>query len=401
MEEVTGMAQPSRRMAQLGPYLFSAIGAKVRELRAKGVQVISLGIGDPDVPTPDPVVLELVRAATDVHDPDRFRYGSDWPLDAFPNAVAQYYRHRFGVELDPKSEIVPLIGSKEGIAHIALCYLDPGDVALVPEPGYPVYKIGALLALAQSYPMPLLADRNWTPDFSAIPSEVLKRAKLLWLNYPNNPTAACVTLDFFAEVVAFARQHNLLICHDAAYVDITYDGYAAPSILQVPGAKEVAIEFGSLSKPFAMTGWRIGWAVGNPEAVRLLATVKDNIDSGIFRPIQRAGAKALQLFCQDPSIIRPVVDTYQRRRDFVVQALRRAGIPVEAPKGTLYVWAPIPDGFADSQEFATFLLERAHVAVTPGGGYGPAGEGFFRISLTYPDAIISEAMERIGAALKG
>jgi LL-diaminopimelate aminotransferase len=388
-------------MAQLGPYLFSAIGAKVRELRAKGVQVISLGIGDPDVPTPDPVVLELVRAVTDVHDPDRFRYGSDWPLDAFPNAVAEYYRHRFGVELDPKSEIVPLIGSKEGIAHIALCYLDPGDVALVPEPGYPVYKIGALLALAESYPMPLLADRNWTPDFSAIPSEVLKRAKLLWLNYPNNPTAACVTLDFFAEVVAFARQHGLLICHDAAYVDITYDGYVAPSILQVPGAKEVAIEFGSLSKPFAMTGWRIGWAVGNPEAVRLLATVKDNIDSGIFRPIQRAGAKALQLFCQDPSIIRPVVDTYQRRRDFVVQALRRAGIPVEAPKGTLYVWAPIPDGFANSQEFATFLLERAHVAVTPGGGYGPAGEGFFRISLTYPDAIISEAMERIGAALKG
>jgi LL-diaminopimelate aminotransferase len=395
------MAQSSRRMAQLGPYLFSAIGAKVRELRAKGVQVISLGIGDPDVPTPDPVVLELVRAATDVHDPDRFRYGSDWPLDAFPNAVAEYYRHRFGVELDPKSEIVPLIGSKEGIAHIALCYLDPGDVALVPEPGYPVYKIGALLALAESYPMPLLADRNWTPDFSAIPSEVLKRAKLLWLNYPNNPTAACVTLDFFAEVVAFARQHGLLICHDAAYVDITYDGYVAPSILQVPGAKEVAIEFGSLSKPFAMTGWRIGWAVGNSEAVRLLATVKDNIDSGIFRPIQRAGAKALQLFCQDPSIIRPVVDTYQRRRDFVVQALRRAGIPVEAPKGTLYVWAPIPDGFANSQEFATFLLERAHVAVTPGGGYGPAGEGFFRISLTYPDAIISEAMERIGAALKG
>lgn len=395
------MAQSSRRMAQLGPYLFSAIGAKVRELRAKGVQVISLGIGDPDVPTPDPVVLELVRAATDVHDPDRFRYGSDWPLDAFPNAVAEYYRHRFGVELDPKSEIVPLIGSKEGIAHIALCYLDPGDVALVPEPGYPVYKIGALLALAESYPMPLLADRNWTPDFSAIPSEVLKRAKLLWLNYPNNPTAACVTLDFFAEVVAFARQHGLLICHDAAYVDITYDGYVAPSILQVPGAKEVAIEFGSLSKPFAMTGWRIGWAVGNSEAVRLLATVKDNIDSGIFRPIQRAGAKALQLFCQDPSIIRPVVDTYQRRRDFVVQALRRAGITVEAPKGTLYVWAPIPDGFANSQEFATFLLERAHVAVTPGGGYGPAGEGFFRISLTYPDAIISEAMERIGAALKG
>lgn len=394
------MPKPSQRMEKLGPYLFSAIGAKVRELKAKGIQVISLGIGDPDVPTPDPIVLELIRSVTDVNDPDRFRYGSDWPLDVFPKAVAEYYRKRFGVEIDPQSEVVPLIGSKEGIAHIALCYLDPGDVALVPEPGYPVYKIGALLALAESYPMPLLSERNWTPNFSAIPSDVLKRAKLLWLNYPNNPTAACVTLEFFEEAVAFAKEHGLLICHDAAYVDITYDGYVAPSILQVPGAKEVAIEFGSLSKPFAMTGWRIGWAVGNPEAVRLLATVKDNIDSGIFRPIQRAGAKALQLWCQDPSIIRPVVDTYQRRRDFVLRALREAGIQVETPKGSLYIWAPIPDGFSNSQEFATFLLEQAHVAITPGGGYGPAGEGYFRISLTYPDSVIAEAVERIVDALK-
>jgi len=394
------MLKPSQRMEKLGPYLFSAIGAKVRELKAKGIQVISLGIGDPDVPTPDPIVLELIRSVTDVNDPDRFRYGSDWPLDVFPKAVAEYYRKRFGVEVDHQSEFVPLIGSKEGIAHIALCYLDPGDVALVPEPGYPVYKIGALLALAESYSMPLLPEKNWTPVFSAIPSDVLKRAKLLWLNYPNNPTAACVPLDFFAEAVAFAKEHGLLICHDAAYVDITYDGYVAPSILQVPGAKEVAIEFGSLSKPFAMTGWRIGWAVGNPEAVRLLATVKDNIDSGIFRPIQRAGAKALQIWCQDPSIIRPVVDTYQRRRDFVLKALKESGIQAPTPKGSLYIWAPIPDGFSNSQEFATFLLERAHVAVTPGGGYGPAGEGYFRISLTYPDSVIAEAMERIVDALK-
>ncbi len=394
------MPKPSQRMEKLGPYLFSAIGAKVRELKAKGIQVISLGIGDPDVPTPDPIVLELIRSVTDVNDPDRFRYGSDWPLDVFPKAVAEYYRKRFGVEIDPQSEVVPLIGSKEGIAHIALCYLDPGDVALVPEPGYPVYKIGALLALAESYPMPLLPERNWTPNFSAIPSDVLKRAKLLWLNYPNNPTAACVSLEFFEEAVAFAKEHGLLICHDAAYVDITYDGYVAPSILQVPGAKEVAIEFGSLSKPFAMTGWRIGWAVGNPEAVRLLATVKDNIDSGIFRPIQRSGAKALQLWCQDPSIIRPVVDTYQRRRDFVLKSLREAGIQAETPKGSLYIWAPIPEGFSNSQEFATFLLERAHVAVTPGGGYGPAGEGYFRISLTYPDSVMVEAVERIVDALK-
>ena len=394
------MPKPSQRMEKLGPYLFSAIGAKVRELKAKGIQVISLGIGDPDVPTSDPIVLELIRSVTDVNDPDRFRYGSDWPLDVFPKAVAEYYRKRFGVEVDPQSEVVPLIGSKEGIAHIALCYLDPGDVALVPEPGYPVYKIGALLALAESYSMPLLPERNWTPNFSAIPSDVLKRAKLLWLNYPNNPTAACVTLEFFEEAVAFAKEHGLLVCHDAAYVDITYDGYVAPSILQVPGAKEVAIEFGSLSKPFAMTGWRIGWAVGNPEAVRLLATVKDNIDSGIFRPIQKASAKALQLWCQDPSIIRPVVDTYQRRRDFVLKALREEGIQASTPKGSLYIWAPIPEGFSNSQEFATFLLERAHVAVTPGGGYGPAGEGYFRVSLTYPDSVIAEAMERIVDALK-
>jgi LL-diaminopimelate aminotransferase len=394
------MPKPSQRMEKLGPYLFSAIGAKVRELKAKGIQVISLGIGDPDVPTPDPIVLELIRSVTDVNDPDRFRYGSDWPLDVFPKAVAEYYRKRFGVEVDHQSEVVPLIGSKEGIAHIALCYLDPGDVALVPEPGYPVYKIGALLALAESYPTPLLPEKNWTPVFSAIPSDVLKRAKLLWLNYPNNPTAACVTLEFFEEAVAFAKEHGLLICHDAAYVDITYDGYVAPSILQVPGAKEVAIEFGSLSKPFAMTGWRIGWAVGNPEAVRFLATVKDNIDSGIFRPIQRAGAKALQLWCQDPSIIRPVVDTYQRRRDFVLKGLKEACIQAPTPKGSLYIWAPIPDGFSNSQEFATFLLERAHVAVTPGGGYGPAGEGYFRVSLTYPDSVIAEAMERIVDALK-
>ncbi|MCS7192911.1 MAG: LL-diaminopimelate aminotransferase [Armatimonadetes bacterium] len=393
------MPKPSQRMDKLGPYLFSAIGAKVRELKAKGFKVLSLGIGDPDVPTPDPIVLELIRAVTDVNDHDRFRYGSDWPLDVFPKAVAQYYRKRFGVELDPNSEVVPLIGSKEGIAHIALCYLDPGDIALVPEPGYPVYKIGSLLALAEGYSMPLRPERNWTPDFSSIPSEVLKRAKLLWLNYPNNPTASCVNLEFFAEAVEFAREYGLLICHDAAYVDITYDGYVAPSILQIPKAKEVAIEFGSLSKPFAMTGWRIGWAVGNAEAIKLLATVKDNIDSGIFRPIQRAGAKALQIWCQDPSIVQPLIETYQRRRDFVVNALRRLEIPVQAPKGSLYIWSPIPQGFTNSQEFATFLLERAYVAVTPGGGYGSAGEGYFRISLTYSDDVIAEAMERIERAM--
>lgn len=391
------MPAPSERMEQLGAYLFSALGAKIRELQSKGIPVISLGIGDPDLPTPEPIVLELIRAVTDAHDPDRFRYGSDWPLDDFPKAVATHYRRRFGVILDPATEVVPLIGSKEGIAHIALAFLDPGDIALVPEPGYPVYRIGASLALGKAYPIPLRPDRNWTPVFSDIPTDILKQAKLLWLNYPNNPTTACVDLNFFAEAVRFARDHDLLLCHDAAYVDITYDGYNAPSILQVPGAKEVAVEFGSLSKPFSMTGWRIGYAVGNAEAIGLLKMLKDNIDSGIFRPLQRAGVKALR---SDPLIFRPALEAYRRRRNLVVEALQEAGVNVVPPKGTFYIWAPIPKGFNTSGEFVSFLLEHAHVAVTPGSGYGRAGEGYFRISLTYPDEVLREAMRRIVKALR-
>ncbi len=392
------MPEPSQRMKALGPYLFSAIGLQVREMRAKGIEVLSLGIGDPDLPTPDPIVLELIRSVTDLSDPDRFRYGSDWPLEDYPKAVADYYRKRFGVELDHRTEVVPLIGSKEGIAHIALCYLDPGDLVLVPEPGYPVYKIGALLAGADAFPIPLLADRNWTPDLSSVPSDVVKRAKILWLNYPNNPTTACVDGTFFEEAVQLAREGDLLICHDAAYSEITFDGYVAPSILQLEGAKEVAIEFGSLSKPFSMTGWRIGYAVGNKEAIRLLSTVKDNIDSGIFRPIQKAGIRALQL---GPNEWNWVLEVYRRRRDMAVDALHRAGIAAEKPKGTFYIWAPVPDRFSNSSEFASFLIERAHVAVTPGAGYGPSGEGYFRISLTYPDNHIKKALDQIIKALRG
>ncbi len=387
----------SKRLDVIGAYLFSALGQRVRELRAKGVDVISLGIGDPDNPTPDHIVLEMIRALIDPNDKDRHRYGSDWPSDVFPKAVAHYYKQRFGVDIDPQSEVLTLIGSKEGIAHIALAFIDSGDVALVPAPGYPVYSIGTIMAGGEPYFMPLRPENNWLPDFEAIPGDVLKRAKLIWLNYPNNPTAAVASLEFFERAVEFAMRHNLLLCHDAAYVDITYDGYVAPSVLQVPGAKECTVEFFSLSKPYNMTGWRIAAAVGNPQALKALGTIKDNIDSGVMRPIQLAGAKALT---SSQECVRRIVSIYQRRRDLVISAFREIGWDVEPPKGSLYVWVRIPDGYGTSTEFATMLLYEAQVAVTPGSGYGEHGEGYFRISLTYPDELIEEAMRRIVTVLK-
>ncbi|MCS7252787.1 MAG: LL-diaminopimelate aminotransferase [Armatimonadota bacterium] len=387
----------SRRLDMIGVYLFSALGQKVRELRAKGLDVISLGIGDPDNPTPDHIVLEMIRALIDPNDKDRHRYGSDWPSDVFPRAVAHYYRQRFGVDLDPQNEVLTLIGSKEGIAHIAFAFIDDGDVALVPAPGYPVYSTAAIMAGGEPYFMPLRPENSWLPNLEIIPEDVLKRAKLLWLNYPNNPTAAVAPLEFFERAVNFAMEHDLLLCHDAAYVDITYDGYIAPSVLQVPGAKECAVEFFSLSKPYNMTGWRIAAAVGNPQAIRALRTIKDNIDSGVMRPIQFAAAKALT---SSQDCVREIVKIYQRRRDLVISAFRELGWDIEPPKGSLYVWARIPDGYGTSMEFASMLLYEAHVAVTPGCGYGEYGEGYFRISLTYPDELIEEAMRRIVRAIK-
>jgi len=389
--------QRAKRLDKIPPYLFAEIGRKIARARAEGRDIISLGIGDPDLPTPDPIIDELVRAIRDPLDPNRHRYGGDIPVKEFPIAVAEWYRRRFGVELDPEKEVLTLMGSKDGIAHIPWAFIDPGDIALVPQPGYPVYHVGTLFAGGEPYYMPLLECNGFKPDLEAIPPEVARRAKLMWLCYPNNPTTAVADLEFFRQAIEFARQHDILICHDTPYSETTFDGYRAPSILQVEGAKEVCVELNSLSKPFNMTGWRIAYAVGNAEALAALALVKENTDSGILRAIQFAGVKALR---EQESFISYMNSIYQRRRDLVVDTLNQLGWRLEKPKGTFYVWAPIPEEYPDSGTFATELLDKAGVVVTPGRGYGEAGEGYFRLSLTYPDERLKEAMERIATALR-
>lgn len=389
------MLERANRLKKIPPYLFAEIGRKIAKARAEGRDIISLGIGDPDMPTPDHIVEEMCRAIRDEGDPARHRYGGDNPVEGFPEAVASYYRKRFGVELDPKTEVLPLIGSKDGIAHMPLAFVNPGDIVIVPNPGYPVYNVGTIFAGGVSFFVPLLEENGYLPKLSDIPKYVASQAKMMWLNYPNNPTTAVATLDFFEEATDFARRNKVLICHDAAYVELTYDGYEAPSILQVEGAKDVAVEIGSLSKPYNMTGWRIGFAVGNKEVISALALVKENIDSGILRAIQFAGIKALTA---PQDCVQKMREIYRARRDIVVDALNKLGWDLEKPKATFYVWAPVPKGYT-SMEFATILLERANVVVTPGIGYGEYGEGYFRISLTYPDHVLEEAMRRIKGAL--
>ncbi|MDI6871632.1 MAG: LL-diaminopimelate aminotransferase [Bacillota bacterium] len=383
--------QQAQRITNLPPYLFAEIDRKIAEARKQGVDIISLGIGDPDRPTPESVVEEACRQA---HNPANHRYPSYEGLPEFRQAVADWYRRRFGVELDAEAEVVTLIGSKEGIAHISLCYVDPGDLNLVPDPGYPVYEIGTFFAGGTSYKMPLLAERGFLPDLTAIPSDVARRAKLMFLNYPNNPTGAVAPPEFFADVVAFARHYDLLVCHDAAYTEIGFDGYVAPSFLQTPGAREVGVEFHSLSKTFNMTGWRIGSMVGNAEAVEALGRVKTNIDSGVFQAIQYAGVAALRQENDHPRVMSRL---YQERRDAVIEGLRRLGWRIEPPRASIYVWAPCPPGLT-STAFATLLLEKAGVVVTPGVGYGQQGEGFFRISLCVEVSRIREAFARLERA---
>jgi LL-diaminopimelate aminotransferase len=386
----------AKRLDLVPPYLFAGIRQKINEARARGVDVISLGIADPDQPTPDHIIDELTRAIRDENDADRHRYGGDIPVPDFAEAVASYYKKRFGVTLDPAKEVLTLIGSKEGIQHVSWAFIEPGDVALAPEPGYPVYSMGALFAGGWAHFLPLKKENHWLPDLDSIPLSVLQRAKILWLNYPNNPTAATATREFFAQAVALAHKYGFLICHDAALIDITFDGYVAPSILEVDGAKDVAMEFYSLSKPYNMTGWRIAAAVGNAQAVGAVGLVKEYTDSGVLRAIQFAGAKALT---SSQDCVRRICAIYQRRRDIAYEGLRRVGIQLDKPKGSLYVWAEVPAPFKTSAEFAEALLEKAGVVVTPGRGYGEAAEGYFRLSLTYPDARMQEAMERITKAL--
>jgi LL-diaminopimelate aminotransferase len=386
--------QTARRIAAIPPYLFAEIDRRIAEKRAAGVDVISFGIGDPDLPTPDFIVEELARAA---RDPSTHRYPSYFGLPAFREAVADFYARRFGVTLDPATQVLPLIGSKEGLAHLPWAFVDPGETALVPEPGYPVYEVATILAGGEPVHLPLGAERGWFPDFATVDRAAADRAKILWLNYPSNPTAAVATLDQFEQAVRFAADHDLLLAHDNAYSEITFDGFVAPSVLEVPGAMDVAVEFGSLSKIFNMTGWRIGWVVGNPVAIEALGRVKTNIDSGIFNAVQRAGLAALR---SGMPHLPGLVATYQRRRDRIMEVFKEAGWKVEAPKGALYVWLPTPPG-ESSVRFTQRLLDDAGVVVAPGSGYGPSGEGYVRLSLTIPDARLEEGCERVRKALVG
>ncbi|MEW5921862.1 MAG: LL-diaminopimelate aminotransferase [Bacillota bacterium] len=389
------MDRLSERIRKLPRYLFAEIDKKVKAARQKGVDVISLGIGDPDSPTPDFIVKrmqeEVARAVNHNYPPDE-------GLAEFREAVAAYYRRRHGVDLDPQREVVPLIGSKEGIAHIAFCFTDPGDVNLVPDPGYPVYSIGTLFAGGMPQLMPLLRENAFLPNLDNIPVESARLAKLMFLNYPNNPTGAVASRQFFAEAVDFARQYNLIICHDAAYSEIAFDDYRPISFLEVEGGKDVAIEFGSLSKTFNMTGWRLGYAVGNSMAVEALYRFKTNIDSGVFKAIQYAGVEALTNPRMEP-FVSGLRDLYQRRRDIAVQALQEAGWQIEPPRGTFYLWAPVPDGYT-SAGFVGYILEQTGVVLTPGRGFGKYGEGYFRIALTVGEERLQEAMERIKNAVR-
>ncbi|MBM3173776.1 MAG: aminotransferase class I/II-fold pyridoxal phosphate-dependent enzyme, partial [Chloroflexi bacterium] len=359
----------SHRLDKLPPYLFVEINRKIAEKRAKGEDVLSFAIGDPDIPTPDYIIDRLCRAA---QDPSNHRYPETSGLPELCLAIAKWYQRRFGVELDVSKEVLPLIGSKEGIGHISFCFIDTGDIALVPDPSYPVYSMSTLLAGGEPYYMPLKEENGFLPDFTVIPAAVAKKAKLLWLNYPNNPTGATAEPIFFKMAVDFAKKHNLAICHDAPYTEVAYDGYKPSSFMQVPGAKEVGIEFHSLSKTYNMTGWRIGMAVGNAQMLDALFRLKSNLDSGIPQAIQIAAIEALNgpsYFTEKQNAV------YQRRRDKLVKALNEIGLKATPPKASFYVWGRVPPGYTSIQ-FATELLDKANVAVTPGVGYGSVGEGY-------------------------
>jgi LL-diaminopimelate aminotransferase len=382
--------RPSSRLERLPPYLFAELERKITEKKAAGVDVISLGIGDPDTPTPQPVIEALAAAGAD---PGTHQYPSNRGRPELRDAVARFYERRFGVALDTETEIIPALGAKECVFNLNLAFLDPDSVALAADPGYPVYTGGPLLAGAEAVLMPLLPERGFAPDLDAIGGDVAARARLLYLNYPNNPTGAVVPDGLFERAVEFGREHDVLIVHDASYTETTFDGYVAPSFLETPGAKEIGVELFSLSKGWNMTGWRTGALVGNADAVKAYWHLKTNIDSGMFEAVQLAAAAA---FDAGPPAEMPAV--YQRRRDLVCGALREIGVEVAPPKGTIYIWAPVPEGHT-SASYCELVLEESGVVVSPGGAYGPNGEGFFRISLTVPDDRLAEAVERLRDSL--
>jgi LL-diaminopimelate aminotransferase len=380
--------EKAKRIEQIPPYLFAEIDKKKEEMKKKGMDLIDLGIGDPDLPTPQLIIERLKKAA---EDPQNHRYPSYEGMIQFRQAVARWYERRFHISFDPRTEVLTLIGSKEGIAHIPLAFVNPGDYVLVPSPGYPVYRVSTLFAGGTPYFLPLLKENGFLPKFSEIPRGVAEKSKLLFINYPNNPTSAIAERPFFEEVIAFARRYGIIVCHDAAYSELAFDGYRPLSFFEVEGAKEVGIEFHSLSKTFNMTGWRIGFAVGNAEIISGLRRIKTNIDSGLFQAIQEAGIEALDHFDTPlPEIIR----IYERRRDVMVKGLRDIGLDVERPKATFYLWIRIPRGFTSSQ-FSTLLLENAGIVATPGNGFGEAGEGYIRMALTVNEKRLEEAIERL------
>ncbi len=384
--------RPSDRLSLIPPYLFAELERKIAAKKAAGVDVISLGIGDPDRPTP-PLIVEAMQEA--VTEPQTHRYPSNKGRADFRGALSDFYARRFDVTIDPATEVIPAIGAKEAIFNLNLAFLDPGDVALASDPGYPVYTGGPLLVGAEPVVMPLVPELGFVPDLNAIDAATAKRAKLMYLNYPNNPTGAVVPEGFFARAIEFAREHDILIVHDNAYSETTYDGYRAPSFLATPGAKDVGIEVFSLSKGYNMTGWRCAAVLGNAEVVEHYWRLKTNIDSGLFEAVQLAGIAALSPDAD--AEVASMNELYRRRRDLVCDALAKAGVHVTKPKGTIYVWAQVPEGFADSAAYCEHVLEQAAVVVSPGGAYGPSGEGWFRISLTTPDDRLVEAVERLAA----
>ncbi len=378
----------AKRVEKLPPYLFVEISRKIAEKKARGEEVISFAIGDPDIPTPPHIVERLCEAA---HDPANHRYPETDSLPELRRAVAGWYERRFGLAFDPDKEILPLIGSKEGIAHIAFCFIGNGDIALVPDPGYPVYSVSALLADGEPYYLPLKEENKWLPDLDSIPTDVLERARLLWINYPNNPTAAVADLEFFNRVVQFAKQHDLVVCHDGPYTEVAYDGYQPVSFMQAEGAKDIGVEFHSLSKSYNMTGWRIGMAVGNATMINALMRLKSNLDSGIPQAIQYAAIEALN---GPQSCIPEHNAIYERRRDLIIEVLNNIGLKAKPPKASLYIWAKVPEGY-NSMDLTADLLDQVGVAVTPGIGYGKNGEGYVRLSLTIPDASLVKGLSKL------
>ncbi|MCH9040412.1 MAG: LL-diaminopimelate aminotransferase [Chloroflexi bacterium] len=376
------------RIDKVPPYLFVEISRKIAAKRAQGIEVISFGIGDPDIPTPVNVVERLRETALDA---PNHRYPETDGLPEFRQEVAGWYQRRFGISVDPDKETLPLIGAKEGIGHVALCFIEPGDLALVPDPGYPVYSVGTWFAGGECYWMPLLEENGWLPDLDAIPAEAARKAKVLWLNYPNNPTGAIAELDFFKKAVDFAKEYDIAVMHDASYSEVAYDGYRPVSFLQTPGAMEVGVEFHSLSKSYNMTGWRLGMVVGNEDIIKALMVVKSNLDSGVPNAIQYMGIEAMRT-SQHAIDERNAI--YQGRRDRVVEVLRGIGLDAIPPKASLYVWTRVPAGYS-SAEITELLLEECDLVVTPGNGYGKYGEGYIRLSLTINNEDMEKGLSRL------